>query len=102
MDTTTTLSPRPITRDDAQPLPADVACLTTVLVNVAFIGQPHGGGARGGGPLPEWVLVDAGIPFQAGRIARFARERFGDAPPRAILLTHGHFDHVGSLAALLR
>jgi glyoxylase-like metal-dependent hydrolase (beta-lactamase superfamily II) len=99
MDTTTTLAPRPMPRDVTQPLPTDVAYLTTVLVNACVIGRPHGGGP---GPLPEWVLVDAGIPFNASRIARFARARFGDAPPRAILLTHGHFDHVGSLAALLR
>ena len=94
--TTQTLAPRRLTRDETQPPPTDVAYLTTVLVNVAFVGTPY---ARG--PLPEWVLIDAGIPMQAARIAAFARERFGDAPPRAILLTHGHFDHVGSLQTLL-
>jgi glyoxylase-like metal-dependent hydrolase (beta-lactamase superfamily II) len=83
--------------DDTLLPPADVAYLTTVLVNVGFVGTPYAGG-----PLNEWVLIDAGIPMQASRIAAFARERFGDAPPRAILLTHGHFDHVGSLHALLR
>ena len=85
-----TLAPRSPYADDLQPPPTDVSYLTTVLVNVAFVGTPY---ARG--PLPEWVLIDAGIPMQAHRIAAFARERFGDAPPRAILLTHGHFDHVG-------
>jgi glyoxylase-like metal-dependent hydrolase (beta-lactamase superfamily II) len=94
---TQTLAPRKLFADETQPPPTDVSYLTTVLVNVAFIGTPY---ARG--PLPEWVLIDAGIPMQASRIAAFARDRFGDAPPRAILLTHGHFDHVGSLHALLR
>jgi glyoxylase-like metal-dependent hydrolase (beta-lactamase superfamily II) len=94
---TQTLAPRKLFSDEIQPPPTDVSYLTTVLVNVAFVGTPY---ARG--PLPEWVLIDAGIPMQAHRIAAFARERFGDAPPRAILLTHGHFDHVGSLHALLR
>jgi len=94
---TQTLAPRKLFADEIQPPPTDVSYLTTVLVNVAFVGTPY---ARG--PLPEWVLIDAGIPMQASRIAAFARERFGDAPPRAILLTHGHFDHVGSLHALLR
>lgn len=98
--TTTTLAPESAAHDDTRAAPADVAYLTTLLVNVAFVGAPHGG--RGAGPLPEWVLVDAGIPLNAARIASFARRRFGDAPPRAILLTHGHFDHVGSLHALLR
>ena len=92
-----TLAPRRLTLDETQLPPTDVAHLTTLLVNVAFVGTPY---ARG--PLPEWVLIDAGMQMQAHRIAAFARERFGDAPPRAILLTHGHFDHVGSLHALLR
>lgn len=36
-------------------------------------------------------------------IRRAAREVVGsDAPPAAIVLTHGHFDHVGSLDALLQ
>ena len=49
-----------------------------------------------------WVLVDAGLPGYAESIRSLAREFTGStAPPSAIVLTHGHFDHVGSLPALL-
>jgi len=73
-------------------LPSDVHRLCTVLVNCYFLGTP---GER------DWVLVDAGISMHGGKIATMAKELFGGAPPRCIVLTHGHFDHVGSLAALL-
>ncbi len=64
------------------------------IVNVAFLG-PRGAGDRG------WVLVDAGLPGTAGLIERAAAERFGPgARPAAIVMTHGHFDHVGALETL--
>ena len=70
----------------------DVAYRRVVMVNVAFVGDP-------GGP---WVLVDAGLTGSAGDIAGAAAERFGkDSEPEAIVLTHGHFDHVGALETLL-
>jgi glyoxylase-like metal-dependent hydrolase (beta-lactamase superfamily II) len=53
------------------------------------------------GDLAGWVLVDAGLPGSAGRIQSWARHHFGVAPPRAIVLTHAHFDHVGALPGLL-
>ncbi len=72
----------------------DVACQQQSIVNVYFFGRP-------GAPGHSWVLIDAGLPFSADEIAAAAAERFGpDSRPTAIVLTHGHFDHVGGLPEL--
>jgi len=72
---------------------ADLAYKRLAIVNVAFWGRPG---------QPGWVLVDTGLPGMAGAIRRAAQERFAGHPPAAILLTHGHFDHVGALVTLAR
>jgi glyoxylase-like metal-dependent hydrolase (beta-lactamase superfamily II) len=71
----------------------DLYSYTTQIVNVCFIG------GRG----DEFVLVDAGMPKSAQSIISEIENRFGtNARPKAILLTHAHFDHVGALLELLR
>ena len=74
----------------------DVTGLQIVMANVYFIRQTDG-------DTPRWFLVDAGLGSCADRIQRAAESLFGaGSKPSAILLTHGHFDHVGGLAELAR
>ncbi|WP_026573168.1 MBL fold metallo-hydrolase [Bacillus sp. UNC438CL73TsuS30] len=69
----------------------DVYCYTNKIVNLALVGTAD-----------EFVLIDAGMPKSADEIKAMIGEHFGEnARPKAIILTHGHFDHVGSLVELL-
>jgi glyoxylase-like metal-dependent hydrolase (beta-lactamase superfamily II) len=71
----------------------DVFCYTNQIVNVIMLGHPRQG---------SWVLVDAGMPQSGKEIISVAKERFGeDNPPTAIILTHGHFDHVGGISDMI-
>jgi len=82
--------------DHTLELTPDLAYKRFTLVNVVYYGLADAGD-RG------WVLIDAGLPGCANAIVRAAETRFGaQTRPAAIILTHAHFDHVGSLVALAR
>ena len=49
----------------------------------------------------NWVLVDAGLKSSAAKIKNTIKQLFGSiSSPSAIIITHGHFDHRGSLKQL--
>ena len=77
-----------------QEVTPDILVLEFTVVNAFIIGDI---GARSG----EWTLVDTGLENSADFILHSVEERYGkESRPHAIVLTHGHFDHVGSVIKL--
>ncbi|MBO9571425.1 MAG: MBL fold metallo-hydrolase [Chitinophagaceae bacterium] len=63
-----------------------------VFVNIYLIHNPS---------EDNWVLVDAGLKTSAKKVVKVAEQLFWpNISPSAIILTHAHFDHVGSLRKL--
>lgn len=71
----------------------DLYLYTIQIVNIYLYGNPA---------TNNFVLIDAGMPHSADKIISVIEERFGaNAKPNAIILTHGHFDHVGAIIELV-
>ncbi|KGR74864.1 MBL fold metallo-hydrolase [Ureibacillus sinduriensis] len=72
----------------------DIYSLTIQVVNLCMIGDTNNS--------TGWTLVDAGMPKSVNTIIKEAEKRFGpNARPNGIVLTHGHFDHVGAIIELV-
>src|SRR3954467_7238595 len=82
-------------RGRATSIASGVACLELSIVNAYLVGPPQAGDRA-------WVLVDTGLPTSHETIVREAQRRFGHGSrPSAIVLTHGHIDHAGSVRELM-
>jgi len=87
-------APRQDSGDGTLGIRSDLAYRKLMMVNVVFWGKPNAGDRN-------WVLIDTGLTTSCDTIRRCAEARFGKmARPSAILLTHGHFDHVGCVERL--
>jgi glyoxylase-like metal-dependent hydrolase (beta-lactamase superfamily II) len=71
----------------------DLICHTVQIVNICLVGNPE---------TNKFVLIDAGMPNSANEIIAVTEKYFGaNSRPKAIILTHGHFDHVGAIVELI-
>lgn len=71
----------------------DLYSYTNQIVNICLVGDS----------ADDFVLVDTGMPESSERLVRVIEERFGEnSKPKAIILTHGHFDHTGAVVDLVK
>ncbi|MFB1050424.1 MBL fold metallo-hydrolase [Paraliobacillus sp. JSM ZJ581] len=71
----------------------DIAMYRTLVSNIYMVGKPSN---------QLWYLIDTGVAQYHERILVAAQRRFPNIPPKAIILTNGHFDHAGSAKALAK
>lgn len=77
----------------SQEILPDLYAHTIQIANIVFYSIPGSN---------DFVLIDAGMPKSAEEIIAVAENRFGEnAKAKAIILTHGHFDHVGAIIELV-
>lgn len=79
---------------EEQIVPFDAVATGVIGLRIAFVNVfaiTHGDGS--------WTLIDAALPFSANYIRHWAEKNF-NTPPKAIVLTHGHFDHVSAAREL--
>lgn len=68
----------------------DILMMNFTIVNAFLIGTAD-----------NYILVDTGLENSAEFILQCIENKFGkNSKPKAIILTHGHFDHVGSVIQL--
>lgn len=80
-----------LTNGLVQQVEEGVFSYTIQIVNIAMVRTSN-----------DFVLIDTGMPESEKKIFEIVEEIFGEnAKPEAIILTHGHFDHVGSIEKLL-
>lgn len=78
----------------AQEIAPDILVMNFTIVTACLVGNPKN-------QIDGWNLVDTGLENSADFILESVESRFGkDSSPQAIILTHGHFDHVGSVLKL--
>lgn len=68
----------------------DILVMNFTIVNASLVGNAS-----------NYILVDTGLENSADFILECIENKFGkNSKPKSIVLTHGHFDHVGSVIKL--
>ncbi|MFL0252164.1 MBL fold metallo-hydrolase [Clostridium neuense] len=68
----------------------DILIMNFTIVNAFLVGTAE-----------NYILVDTGLENSAKFILQCIEDKFGkNSKPKSIVLTHGHFDHVGSVKKL--